>query len=224
MDRFRYLDEDDIVNFDVGIGNDGRQQAINVTPILTMRMIKDSLKEDNLHIVTMEDAYGVTMYQVSDQNNVLQRRYRHKYRLNMQKTIYQIRRREDNMDSTKMRELTISDIKELVEGKKVKAHLVSAMLIEPMDAVVTALPASKEIESIRGNESEIEIEFPNTMGFLYISIGDDAETEEDPVIDQGELCQYIKDRLERVSKLTVEDIDLILNLEMEFLHKRGIVD
>lgn len=72
MDRFRYLDEDDIVNFDVGIGNDGRQQAINVTPILTMRMIKDSLKEDNLHIVTMEDAYGVTMYQVSDQNNVLQ--------------------------------------------------------------------------------------------------------------------------------------------------------
>ena len=144
-----------------------------------------------------------------------------------------------------MRELTISDIKELVEGKKVKANLVSAMLIQPMDAIVIAMPdsgedgmiivsfadgmsmkldASKEIESIRGNESEIEIEFPNTMGFLYISIGDDAETEEDPVIDQGELCQYIKDRLERVSKLTVEDIDLILNLEMEFLHKRGIVD
>lgn len=46
------------------------------------------------------------------------------------------------MDNTKMRELTISDIKELVEGKKVKAHLVSAMLIEPMDAVVTALPDS----------------------------------------------------------------------------------
>ena len=142
-----------------------------------------------------------------------------------------------------MRELTISDIKELVEGKKVKANLVSAMLIQPMDAIVIAMPdsgedgmiivsfadgmsmkldASKEIESIRGNESEIEIEFPNTMGFLYISIGDDAETEEDPVIDQGELCQYIKDRLERVSKLTVEDIDLILNLEMEFLNKRGI--
>lgn len=147
------------------------------------------------------------------------------------------------MDSTKMRELTISDIKELVEGKKVKAHLVSAMLIEPMDAIITAMPdygeddmitvsfvdgmsmkldASREIESIRGNEREIEIEFPNTMGFLYIYIGDDAETDEDPEINQEELCQYIKDRLERVSKLTVEDIDLILNLEMEFLHKRGI--
>lgn len=72
MDKFRYLDEDDIVDFELGVGNDGRQQAIYVKPILTMRMIKDSLKEDNLHLVTMEDAYGVTMYQVSDQNNVLQ--------------------------------------------------------------------------------------------------------------------------------------------------------
>lgn len=163
----------------------------------------------------------------------------------MQKTIYQIRRREDNMDSTKMRELTISDIKELVEGKKVKAHLVSAMLIQPMDAIVTAMPdsgedgminvsfadgmsmkldASREIESIRGSEREIEIEFPNTMGFLYIYIGDAAETDEDPVINQEELCCYIKDRLERMAKLTVEDIDLILNLEMDYLHKRGIVD
>lgn len=147
------------------------------------------------------------------------------------------------MGKSEMRELTISDIKELVEGKKVKAHLVSAMLIEPMDAIVTVMPdygedgtitvsfkdgmsmkldASKEIEAIRGNEREIEIEFPNTMGFLYIYIGDVAETEEDPVINQEELCQYIKDRLERVSKLAVEDIDLILNLEMEFLREREI--
>ncbi len=149
------------------------------------------------------------------------------------------------MDNAKMRELTISDVKQLVKNKKVKANLVSAMLIDKTDAIVTAIPdagedgtitvsfadgmeakldASREIESIRGNESEIEIEFPNTMGFLYISIGDDAETEEDPVINQDELCQYIKDRLERVSKLTVVDIDLILNLEMEYLKNEGIVD
>lgn len=149
------------------------------------------------------------------------------------------------MDKSEMRELTIRDIKELVEGKKIKAHLVSAMLIEPMDAVVTAMPdygedgiitvsfadgmsmqldAGKEIEAIRGNEREIEIEFPNTMGFLYIYIGDDAETDGDPVINQEELCQYIKDRLERVSKLTVEDIDMILNLEMDYLRERKIVD
>lgn len=149
------------------------------------------------------------------------------------------------MEKSEMRELTISDIKEIVEGKKVKAHLVSAMLIEPMDAIVTAMPdygedgmidvsfadgismnlyASNEIEAIRGNEREIEIEFPNTLGFLYIYIGDVAETEEDPVINQEELCQFIKGRLERVSKLTVEDIDLILNLEMDYLREREIVD
>lgn len=72
MDGFKSLHEDDMVEYELGAGNDGRQQAVNVKPILTMRMIEDSLKEDNLHIVTMKDAYGVTMYQVSDQNNVLQ--------------------------------------------------------------------------------------------------------------------------------------------------------
>lgn len=145
----------------------------------------------------------------------------------------------------KMSELAISDVKEFTEGKKVKVQMASAMLIEPMNAIVTALPdsgedgtisvsfadgmsmkldASKEIESIHGNEREIEIEFPNTMGFLYIYIGDDTETDADPVINQEELCQYIKDRLDRLSKLTVEDIDLVLNMEMEYLRGKGIVD
>lgn len=72
MDKFRYLNEDDIVNFELGEGKNGREQAVNVTPILTMKMIEDSLKEDNLHIQTMKDSYGVTKYQVVNPNNVLQ--------------------------------------------------------------------------------------------------------------------------------------------------------
>ena len=44
------------------------------------------------------------------------------------------------------------------------------------------------------------------------------------IINQDELCQYIKDRLDRLSKLTVEDIDLVLNMEMEYLQSKGIVD
>ena len=145
----------------------------------------------------------------------------------------------------KMRELTILDVKELTKGKKVKAHLVSAMLIDKTDAVVTAMPdsgedgeitilfenekltmkldASKDIESIRGNESGIEIVFPNIMGSIYIYIDDEIGAEEDPVINQEELCQYIKNRLDRLSNLTVEDIDLILNTEMEYLQSKGIV-
>ncbi len=56
----------------MGAGNDSREQAINVKPILTRKMIEDSLKEDNQHIQTMKDGYGVTKYQVVDQNNVIQ--------------------------------------------------------------------------------------------------------------------------------------------------------
>lgn len=72
MDGFRHLNEDDIVNFELGTGKDGREQAISIQPVLTMKMIRDSLKEENFHVVTMKDAYGMTRYQVSDQNNVLQ--------------------------------------------------------------------------------------------------------------------------------------------------------
>lgn len=74
MDGFRYLCESDVVDFDVIPGENGRNLAVNVIPVLTRKMIEDSLKEDNLYIETMKDAYGVTMYQVVDQNNVLQSR------------------------------------------------------------------------------------------------------------------------------------------------------
>lgn len=74
MDGFRTLHENDMVEYEIGLGagKDSREQAINVKPILTMRMIEDSLKEDNLHIQTMKDGYGVTKYQVVDGSNVLQ--------------------------------------------------------------------------------------------------------------------------------------------------------
>ena len=57
MDGFRHLNEDDIVNFELGAGKDGREQAINVKPILTMKMVEDSLKEENLYVKTMKDAH-----------------------------------------------------------------------------------------------------------------------------------------------------------------------
>ncbi len=146
----------------------------------------------------------------------------------------------------KLSELTISDVRELTEGKKVKVEMVSAMSVQMTDAVVIADPNSGEdgtitilipdtgckieldsddmIESICGNENEITITFPNDMGSLDIVITDKDVTEADHIINQEELCQYIKDRLDRVSKLTIEDIDLILNTEMEFLRSKGITD
>lgn len=72
MDGFRYLNEDDIVNFELGAGNDGREQAINIKPILTRKMVEDSLKEEGLHIQTMKDTSKVTKYLVVDANNIIQ--------------------------------------------------------------------------------------------------------------------------------------------------------
>ena len=146
----------------------------------------------------------------------------------------------------KMSELTISDVKELTQGKKVKVQMASAMSIQMVEAIVIAEPDSgndgkvsilmpdtgckieldseKLIDTIYGNENEITIKFFNNMGSMDISIIGDVGTEVDRVINQDELCQYIKDRLDRLSKLTVEDIDLVLNMEMEYLKDRGIVD
>lgn len=81
MDGFRHLNEDDIVNFELGTGKDGREQAINVQPVLTMKMVKDSLKEENLFVKEVKaDANTVSMntlgikdgYMVVNENDVIQ--------------------------------------------------------------------------------------------------------------------------------------------------------
>jgi len=146
----------------------------------------------------------------------------------------------------KMSELTISDVKELTQDKKVKVQLVSAMSLQITEAIVIADPDSGNdgkiailmpdtgckieldseelIDTIYGNENEITIKFFNNMGSMDISIVGDVGTEANHIINQDELCQYIKDRLDRLSKLTVEDIDLVLNMEIEYLQSKGIVD
>jgi hypothetical protein len=146
----------------------------------------------------------------------------------------------------KMSDLTISDVKELTQGKKVKMQMESTMSIQITEAIVIADPDSGNdgkiailmpdtgckieldseelIDAIYGNENEITIKFFNNMGSMEIFIIGDTGTETDHVINQDELCQYIKDRLDRLSKLTVEDIDLVLNMEMEYLQSKGIVD
>lgn len=74
MDGFKSLHENDMVTYELGMGadKDSREQAINVKPILTMRMIEDSLKEDGLCVKNMKDAFGNKAYMVVDQNNVIQ--------------------------------------------------------------------------------------------------------------------------------------------------------
>lgn len=146
----------------------------------------------------------------------------------------------------KMSELTISDVKGFTEGKKVKVQMASAMSLQMTEAIVIADPdfgndgkisilmpdtgckieldSEELIDTIYGNDKEIAIKFYNNMGSMNIFIVGDIGTQADHVINQDELCQYIKNRLNKLSKLTVEDIDLVLNMEMEYLQSKGIVD
>lgn len=72
MDGFRYLNEDDVVNYELEAGNDEREHAVSVIPVLTRKMIEDVLKKDNLHIQTMKDSYDVTKYIVINDLDVIQ--------------------------------------------------------------------------------------------------------------------------------------------------------
>lgn len=72
MDGFRTLEEGDFVSFELGSGNDGKEQAVNVTPILTMAMVKNALKEKNLHIVIDPNACDASKYAVIDENEIMQ--------------------------------------------------------------------------------------------------------------------------------------------------------
>lgn len=81
MDKFRYLEKDDVVNFELGAGKDGRGQAINVKPILTMKMVKDSLKEEKLYVKEIKSNKNTIVmnalnmnkgYMVVNENNVIQ--------------------------------------------------------------------------------------------------------------------------------------------------------
>lgn len=82
MDGFKSLHENDMVTYELGsgAGKDSREQAINVKPILTMKMIEDSLKENNLHVKEYRSSKDTAVmntlgldkgYMVVDENDVI---------------------------------------------------------------------------------------------------------------------------------------------------------
>ena len=72
MNGFKALNKEDLVEYEILDGTNGRKQAINVKAILTRKMIEDSLKAEGLHVRNMKDAFGNGAYMVVDQNNVIQ--------------------------------------------------------------------------------------------------------------------------------------------------------
>ena len=72
MQGRKQLSEGDIVDFEIGNDTTGREQAVNVTPILTVKSIISSLKKENLMLKTITDSYGVKKYLVVNADDVLQ--------------------------------------------------------------------------------------------------------------------------------------------------------
>lgn len=72
MDGFKTIIEGDVVEYEIGQGTTGREQAVNVTPILTVKSIIASLKKENLMLKTITDSYGVKKYLVVNADDVLQ--------------------------------------------------------------------------------------------------------------------------------------------------------
>lgn len=68
----KQLSKGDIVEFEIGQGTTGREQAVNVQPILTENMVRNALKKENLQLKTTKDAFGDRAYMVVDANNVIQ--------------------------------------------------------------------------------------------------------------------------------------------------------
>ena len=72
MDGRKQLSQNDIVEFEIGNGETGREQAVNVTPILTMQMIEKVLKDEGLRVKQIIDQYGLKQYIVINSDDMIQ--------------------------------------------------------------------------------------------------------------------------------------------------------
>lgn len=69
MSGYRTLDEGDLVDYEIGVGNNGREQAINVTPIITLSMVVHELAKEGLHTMRIRDDKGVHGWYVVDKSD-----------------------------------------------------------------------------------------------------------------------------------------------------------
>ena len=72
MDGFKTIIEGDVVEYEIGEGTTGREQAVNVTPILTMQMIEKALKDEGLRVKQIIDQYGLKQYIVINSDDMMQ--------------------------------------------------------------------------------------------------------------------------------------------------------
>ena len=59
MDGFKTIIEGDVVEYEIGESTTGREQAVNVKPIITRKIVAQELSKEKLHLNPIKDAYGV---------------------------------------------------------------------------------------------------------------------------------------------------------------------
>ena len=135
--------------------------------------------------------------------------------------------------------MTVAQVKEIVEGKRVtvsgvkndfmRIDMTNALMIAEPDhgtngRIVLIKPGTGcriemeydgLIDSISGNKSMFEIRFSGGAGGMDITVCGDVDCMRHKTADRNGVCQFIKEKLDRLSELTIEDIGLSLNTRIE---------
>ena len=69
IDGFRTLEKGDIVEFEIEQDTKDRDQAINVTPIITRKIVAHELSKEKLHLMRIKDDKGTHSWYVADKED-----------------------------------------------------------------------------------------------------------------------------------------------------------
>lgn len=72
MSGFRSLNEGDSVAYERGKSPNGKEQAVNVQPLLTLRKVEKVLKKEGLYVEPFKDTYGNRIYHVINEDKLIQ--------------------------------------------------------------------------------------------------------------------------------------------------------
>lgn len=72
MEGHRTLNAGDIVSFEKGERPDGKKQAINVVPVLTLKMVRREARKCHCKLKPVGDSEKTLLWKVVDQNGVVQ--------------------------------------------------------------------------------------------------------------------------------------------------------
>lgn len=71
MEGFRYLEPGDIVEYSAEVNEKGTY-AVEVIPVLTVKMMREKARKDHMHLELFKDAYGIQKWLVVDEGGIIQ--------------------------------------------------------------------------------------------------------------------------------------------------------